>query len=541
MVSRGGHSDPVRAALRRLIDHGLTADLDIDQVVPAEIQSSWRRSIASKVDPAGEPRVEDFGAREELISQVAARVMDRWYSSLTNTRATLLLGNAEGRIVWRRTIDARDHLTLDRVGAVEGGDFSESASGTNGLGTSIEARSPILVRGGQHFLESLRNVACAAAPVIHPLTGRIVGSVSLTVAAEQANDYMVAVARQASREIADVLLHGSDSEDMALALAFRKARSHRRGVLVMNRDAIMSDLPALSRIDTETHAQIWDQLVGRLGGGEQRRINLPEVGLAGLVTNIGTNSEPVLELRTTAVETPPQQRTAASKDRVEAGTARGTPAPPQDADDAVRSWWEAMNQVAQQVPQPLAVGVPPGSDGQQWVRRWSQASGQPGRAVVTAASPREGAPHEARGAPAFPPLRRRRSGLATLVKSCYQGKGPAPRFSSEAFRALLAWSWPGDVAELAELVNGLSRRSTGAWLVEATDLPPHFLALPRRELTRWEQAERDSMLEALAEAEGNKSDAAALLGIGRTTLYRKLRSLSIDQDQIDALVKRPLG
>ena len=228
--------DPVRAALRRLIDQGLMSDVGIDHVVPPAIQNSWRRSIASKVDPSGHPRIEDIGSQEDLIREAAGRVMDRWYGSLTNTRATLLLGNAQGHIIWRRTIDARDRRTLDQVGAVEGSDFSEGSSGTNGLGTAIEGRQPILIRGSQHFLESLRDVACAAAPVIHPLTGRVTGSVSLTSPAQEANDFMVALVRQASQEISDALLEGSDSRDVALARAFRKARSGRncqecRGVL----------------------------------------------------------------------------------------------------------------------------------------------------------------------------------------------------------------------------------------------------------------------------------------------------------------------
>ena len=46
--------------------------------------------------------------------------------------------------------------------------------------------------------------------------------------------------------------------------------------------------------------------------------------------------------------------------------------------------------------------------------------------------------------------------------------------------------------------------------------------------TLLETAERDAIIKALDAASGNKSEAAELLGMGRTTLYRKLRQLGLD-------------
>ncbi|MGC0373020.1 helix-turn-helix domain-containing protein [Streptomyces sp. SAI-229] len=45
-----------------------------------------------------------------------------------------------------------------------------------------------------------------------------------------------------------------------------------------------------------------------------------------------------------------------------------------------------------------------------------------------------------------------------------------------------------------------------------------------------EEAERDAIIRALDAAGGNKSEAASMLGIGRTTLYRRLRQLGLDGD-----------
>jgi transcriptional regulator of acetoin/glycerol metabolism len=46
---------------------------------------------------------------------------------------------------------------------------------------------------------------------------------------------------------------------------------------------------------------------------------------------------------------------------------------------------------------------------------------------------------------------------------------------------------------------------------------------------RLEETEKRAILAALAHTKGDRSTAAALLGIGRTTLYRKLKEYGIDQ------------
>ena len=66
-------------------------------------------------------------------------------------------------------------------------------------------------------------------------------------------------------------------------------------------------------------------------------------------------------------------------------------------------------------------------------------------------------------------------------------------------------------------------------MIERRHLPRHLQqSPPRRHLTLLESAERDAIIKALDMASGNKSEAAELLGMGRTTLYRRLRQLGLD-------------
>ena len=85
----------------------------------------------------------------------------------------------------------------------------------------------------------------------------------------------------------------------------------------------------------------------------------------------------------------------------------------------------------------------------------------------------------------------------------------------------MAWHWPGNLAELDHTVVLLARRARGG-TVEIDDLPDELRA-PRRALGMLESAERMAVAEALTAAGGNRSRAARALGIGRNTLYRKMR------------------
>ena len=107
---------------------------------------------------------------------------------------------------------------------------------------------------------------------------------------------------------------------------------------------------------------------------------------------------------------------------------------------------------------------------------------------------------------------------------------PAPRFSPAALQCLLAWPWSGNVAELTRVLAGLPEEARSG-LIQTKDLPVSMQEAPRYSLSRYEQGERGAIVSALREAGGNKARAADILGIGRTTLYRKMRTLKIDADE----------
>jgi transcriptional regulator of acetoin/glycerol metabolism len=130
-----------------------------------------------------------------------------------------------------------------------------------------------------------------------------------------------------------------------------------------------------------------------------------------------------------------------------------------------------------------------------------------------------------------PPLRRRPDELATIVTRVLADLAPGRRvrLDAGAMRLVRGYPWPGNVPELREaLAAALARRPLGE--IHADDLPASCRTVPRRTLTRLEAQEREAILAALHECGGNRWAAAQLLGIARSTLYRKLRTYSLEHE-----------
>ena len=130
-----------------------------------------------------------------------------------------------------------------------------------------------------------------------------------------------------------------------------------------------------------------------------------------------------------------------------------------------------------------------------------------------------------------PPLRERREDVVPLAEKfleAYAAKHgrPARRFDREALAALAAYDFPGNVRELANIVERAVIVAEGQ-AVGANDLPESVrtaVSARARQARRPTLAELEAeyIREVLEAARGNKSEAARVLGISRKNLYEKL-------------------
>ena len=137
---------------------------------------------------------------------------------------------------------------------------------------------------------------------------------------------------------------------------------------------------------------------------------------------------------------------------------------------------------------------------------------------------------------AIPPLRIRREDVPSLAllaidRACRVLSCEPVGIEQAAMGALVDHDWPGDVAEL-ELVIELAVARTSGKTITRNDLPP--LAWPTAGETEslsgtYLEVERRLLGRALRRSGGNKSEAARMLGLKRTTFLDKLRRHGLEQ------------
>jgi DNA-binding NtrC family response regulator len=132
----------------------------------------------------------------------------------------------------------------------------------------------------------------------------------------------------------------------------------------------------------------------------------------------------------------------------------------------------------------------------------------------------------------IPPLRERKTDIPILVNSFLEKfsetNGKMRTISEDAIARMMAYDWPGNVRELENAIERAIALGSGP-ILHAGDLPTNLQygtgdRLPQNdELLPLDELERRAILRALREAGGDKLAAARMLGIGKTTLYRKLK------------------
>jgi DNA-binding NtrC family response regulator len=135
----------------------------------------------------------------------------------------------------------------------------------------------------------------------------------------------------------------------------------------------------------------------------------------------------------------------------------------------------------------------------------------------------------------IPPLRERKQDIPLLVdyflERLTRANGIRKSVSEDMQKALLDYDWPGNVRELENCIERTWALSSGTTL-SFPDLPTYIKSTHEQKMTLkvvgpkivpLADLEKKAILEAIEQLHGDKLLAARMLGIGKTTLYRKLK------------------
>ena len=240
----------------------------------ALISDSWNRLLSRGISPDDarpvDVDVDGLEMRRELsgLATVRADVSRGLNAVIDEGDNILVVADAEGRVLWRSGAP-KVLCSADRLGFVEGADWSEDSVGTNGIGTALATQHAVQIFSAEHFLRSHHPWTCAGAPIRDPRTGQVIGAVDISGPAATVHPTTVAlvdlVARLAESRLSDV--HHRALHDLRAVSAPLLARLGGPALAVDRHGwvAAVGELPIQNRImlpDNGVPGRVWIPLLG---------------------------------------------------------------------------------------------------------------------------------------------------------------------------------------------------------------------------------------------------------------------------------------
>ena len=232
------------------------------------ILASWRRSrewhvAADRIDPS---YVRDPDL-DTPLTRTARPVLQNLRENLAGQPVSVILTDAHGVALCRLTADHDLERHLDRIQLAPGFSYAEKFVGTNGIGTALESGQAAHVFGHEHYAEHLEDLACAAVPIRHPISGKVVGAVNLTCWRKNAGQLLTTLAQSTARQVTQALLDDSSAEEFQLLREYLRACRYTGGlVFALTHDMVLMNDQARDTLDPGDQAALLGHAAAALDG-----------------------------------------------------------------------------------------------------------------------------------------------------------------------------------------------------------------------------------------------------------------------------------
>ncbi|MFC0624720.1 GAF domain-containing protein [Kribbella deserti] len=216
------------------------------------VAESWQRSLAARVDPDLDAPPVVYGAdrvaevREAHPLNAVLPVLRQTLTSIADEASHIMIvTDAQGLVLWREgAADVRRQA--DRIALSEGAIWSESAIGTNGMGTALATDQPVQIHSAEHLVRRIHAWTCAAAPVHDPDTGKLIGAVDVSGPLRTVHPAMMALVTAAAH-LAEgqlrVLMAAADEQLRARNMRHLMALGNEPGALLTPTGRVLAVQP----------------------------------------------------------------------------------------------------------------------------------------------------------------------------------------------------------------------------------------------------------------------------------------------------------
>ncbi|HEY4212167.1 MAG TPA: sigma-54-dependent Fis family transcriptional regulator [Steroidobacteraceae bacterium] len=620
---------------------------------PDYVKRSWLRCLNQyRLDPQSQrepyvlPREERLARKEqnlELVSFADAE-MAHLYHQLAGSGYSIILTDRDG-VLLDYYGDLSFRNAAFRTGLVLGAVWSEEYGGTNGMGTCLIERAPLVIHRDQHFFSRNTGLTCCAAPIFD-YRGELVAVLDASGESDRAQQHTLVLVNMSAQMIENRLFLNRFKDAFVVRFHSRPelVGTWGEGILALDAGGTIAalDRNALFQLGFKSATDL-------IGAPLERVFNISLSALVGRSQKKSFHALPIYETRHggrffAIAQAPQSKRNQAGRVRVNTGEDRATPSVGRSVLEELDLGDPTMGRNIQAAKRLESRDIPilligESGSGKEYFARALHSSGdradKPFIAVNCGSLP-EGlmqtelfgrpAPHPVAGSPeadrgrivqanggtlflddigdlalesqaqllhvieerevmphgsdtpikvdvrlisaarsglhekvrrgefredlfyrlqslvlALPPLRERRD-KAALIRHIFSQESaatPTVTLSEELTEALCAYSWPGNIRQLRNVLRGMIAMRTSDRL-DVTNLPSDYgIGLPLQgtdsreavpegqSLNPLEKAERGALLREIDLQHGNISRVAQKLGIGRNTLYRKMRRLGI--------------
>ena len=214
-------------------------------VLRSEIEDSWQRCVNAglncndplELENLSRDLIEDLEEKNRGLIEAAHPEMTQLTDYFKSEGGLLMLTDNSATILKTKG-DTRHLDSATRYALAPGANWGEELRGTNGPGTAIVNRSPLMIRGNEHFLDSIGYLSCCSAPITDP-KGELLGVLDLTAPTDNRDlPPHLNLVQQAVRSIENRMFSGQFQQHIVLSVHSRPEylRSSWQGLLALELD-----------------------------------------------------------------------------------------------------------------------------------------------------------------------------------------------------------------------------------------------------------------------------------------------------------------